>query len=172
MTPRSPRSLLPRLNSRRLLLEVRSVERSQQQCEVRLQPSNLQERQWFKENVPLTILLDPPDLSLQCFKCTKSTGLMNLEQFYVPVLILLPFQMKAFFSVSWIVQIQSVIVCELIFPRFYGSLQISLKHKCHIAPFFFDEIQFLPLYHQEIELLPVPWSCNKPNLRRPPSLLR
>lgn len=44
MTPRSPRSLLPRLNFRRLWLEVRSVERPQQQCDVRLQLSNLQER--------------------------------------------------------------------------------------------------------------------------------
>lgn len=44
MTPRSPRSLLPRLRFCRLRLEVRIVERSQQQWEVRLQLSSLQER--------------------------------------------------------------------------------------------------------------------------------
>ena len=56
MTPRSPRSLLPRLSFRRLWLEVRSVERSQQQCDVRLQLSNLQERRWLFKNVPIIIL--------------------------------------------------------------------------------------------------------------------
>lgn len=79
MTPRSPRSLLPRLSSRRLLLEVRSVDRSQQQCEVRLQPSNLQGRGWFRKNALFTIPPTPQALSLQCFKCTKSAGLTNLE---------------------------------------------------------------------------------------------
>lgn len=98
MIPRSPRSLLPRLSSRRLLLEVKSVERSQQQCEVRLQPSNLQERGWLKENASLTIPPGPPDLSLQCFKCTKSTGLMNLEQFCVLMVILFPFSDENIFS--------------------------------------------------------------------------
>lgn len=43
MTPRSPRSLLPRLSFCRLRLEVRILERCQQQCEVRLQLSSLQE---------------------------------------------------------------------------------------------------------------------------------
>lgn len=64
MTPRSPRSLLPRLSFRRLWLEVRSVERSQQQCDVRLQFSNLQEIRRFKENVFLITPPSLPDLSL------------------------------------------------------------------------------------------------------------